>query len=77
MISSQTEYQKARDELGYLNRWLSRLEDEKATANKCLTTASIRKMIARLQEELAEFEAASISISPRSEKRTEPNRGEI
>ena len=73
MISSKTEYLKAREELQHLTHWLSRLENEKATAHKSLTTASIRKMISRLQEELAQYEAAAASIPPASEKRTEPN----
>ena len=59
MISSKTEYLKAREELQHLTHWLSRLENEKATVRKSLTTASIRKMISRLQEELAEYEAAA------------------
>ena len=75
MISSQKEYQKARDELRYLTDWLSRLESEKATARKGLTTASIRKMIARLQDELAEYEAAGAAILPTPEERAEPNDG--
>ena len=55
MISSETEYQKAREELDHMARWLSRLEDENAAERKGLTTASVRKMIARLQEELAQY----------------------
>ncbi len=77
MISSQTEYQKVREELQDLTSWLSRLEEEKATARKGLTTASIRKMIARLQEELAEYEAARELRPPVPEQRAEPNDGGV
>jgi hypothetical protein len=77
VISSQTEYLKAREELEYLNRWLARLESEKTTSRKGLTTASIRRMIVRLQEELAEYETADLSNSPASEDRADPNRGGV
>lgn len=73
MISSQTEYAKAREDLQYVTHWLSQLESEGATIRKDLTTASVRKMIARLQEELAEYEAASAATPPASKERTEPN----
>ena len=73
MISSQTEYQKAREELEHLTHWLSRLEIEKAVVRKGLTVASIRKMISRLQEELAEYEAAGAAILPTRKEQTEPN----
>lgn len=77
MISSQMEYLKAREELQYLTHWLSRLEDENATARKGLTTASVRKMISRLQEELAEYETVGDSIPPAPEGRTKPNNGGV
>jgi hypothetical protein len=77
MISSQTEYQKAREELQYLNHWLSRLENEKEIPRKGLTTASIRKMISRLQEELAEYEMSGDSILPASKEQSEPKDGGI
>lgn len=64
MISSQTEYQKAREELEYLTHWLSRLENSQASANKNLTIAGVRKMISRLQKELSECEAAGVSKLP-------------
>ena len=77
MISSQTEYRKAREEIEHLTRWLSRLENEKATVRKGITVASIRKMISRLQDELAEYEAAGASTLPVPEKQTEPNDGDV
>jgi hypothetical protein len=66
LISSETEYRKAREELDHLNEWLSRVERQHAAEPKGLTTASIRKMIARVQEELAEYEAASAVVPPAS-----------
>jgi len=68
LISSETEYHKAREELEHLTRWLSRLENEKVTARKRLTTASVRRMISRIQEELAEYEASGVSTPPVSEE---------
>ena len=73
MISSPTEYEKAREELQYLNQWLSRLENE--IPRKGLTTASVRKMISRLQEELAEYEASGDAVLPTSQEPTEPKEG--
>jgi predicted nuclease with TOPRIM domain len=70
LISSQTEYKKAREELDHLSRWLSRLESENATVRKGLTVASIRKMISRLQDELAEYETAVASNLPVPEEQT-------
>ncbi len=77
MISSHAEYLRAREELEYLNDWLSRLEDKNITPRKAVTTASVRKMIARLQEELAEYEAASVASPPTSEERTDSNSGSV
>lgn len=73
MISSETEYRKAREELEHLTRWLSRLENEEVTARKRLTCASIRRMICRVQEELAEYEARGVSTPPVSGEGTEPD----
>lgn len=73
MISSDTQYQKARDELEYLTHWLAQLDSREAKDRKGLTTASVRRMISRLQEELAEYEAAGVSTPPASEKKTQPD----
>jgi hypothetical protein len=70
MISSEMEYQRARGELDYMNQWLLRLEQE--TPRKSLTTASVRKMISRLQKELAEFETSIDSNPTTSAIKTEP-----
>ena len=77
MISSQTEYQKAREELEHLNLWLSQLENGTTTVQKSFTVASIRKMISRLQEELAEYEVTGISTPSVREERTESNDGGV
>jgi hypothetical protein len=56
MIADATEYEKARGELGHLEVWLSRLLHEHPGPEKGLTKAGLRKMIARLHEELAVYE---------------------
>jgi hypothetical protein len=73
LISSQTEYQKAREELEHLSRWLARLETKDGTEFKGLTAASIRRMISRVQEEIAEYEATSLATPPASEKKPGPS----
>ena len=56
MIGDLHEYQKAQEELRHLEAWLTRLQQESPLPKKGLTRAGIRKMIARLHEELAIFE---------------------
>jgi hypothetical protein len=56
MIASAVEYEKARKELEHLEAWLARLHQESPGAAKGLTKAGLRKMIARLHEELAIYE---------------------
>ena len=58
MISNAQEYQKAQEELSHLEDWLSRLQREHPVPEKGLTKAGIRKMIARLHEELAVYEGS-------------------
>lgn len=72
MISSETEYRKAREEVEHLTRWLARIEDREAAERKGLTAASIRRMISRVQEEIAEYEGASGPSSPRSRNGANP-----
>ena len=72
MISSQIEYQKAREELEHLNRWLARLETKEGAEFKDLTAASIRKMISRVRDEVAEYEATIPPAPPPSEKNAGP-----
>jgi hypothetical protein len=56
MIANLEEYQKAQNELQHLEDWLKRLQQEHPLPAKGLTKAGIRKMIARLHEELALYE---------------------
>jgi hypothetical protein len=58
MISSVQEYRKAQEELQHLEDWLARLQREHPIPQKGLTKAGIRKMIARLHEELAFYEGS-------------------
>lgn len=73
MISSETEYRKAREELDDLTGWLARLESEEATDCKSLTAASVRRMISRVQEEIAEYDAARALSGPSPEDRVRPD----
>ena len=56
MIQDSEQYQKALEELLYMEEWLGRLQSEERGTEKGLTKAGIRKMIARLQDELAVYE---------------------
>ena len=56
MISNAIEYQKATEELKYLEAWLARLQVEHTGPAHGLTKAGIRKMISRLHEELGCYE---------------------
>lgn len=58
MISTGNEYEKAQAELRHLEDWLVRLQRDYPVPNKGLTKAGIRKMIARLHEELAFYEGS-------------------
>jgi hypothetical protein len=56
MIVTATDYQKAQEELRSLEERLSRLQETHPMGSKGFTKDGIRKMIARLHEELAVFE---------------------
>ena len=58
MIATSTEYAKAQDELAHLEQWLARLQSETPLPAKGLTKAGVRKMIARLHEEIAVYEGS-------------------
>lgn len=58
MIASATEYEKAQEELRLLEDRLARLQQSNPVGSKGFTKAGIRKMIARLHEELAVFEGS-------------------
>ena len=71
MIETPFEYEKAQEELQYMEDWLARLlreEPDDPAGRKPgtgLTKASVRKMIARVREELAVWER-------RDARRSEP-----
>ena len=58
MIANATEYQKAEEEIVVLEQRLRRLQADHRIGSKGFTKAGIRKMIARLHEELALYEAS-------------------
>jgi len=58
MIHTREEYEKAQDELKQLERWLLRLQQDHPLPEKGLTRAGVRKMIARLHQELGVFEGS-------------------
>jgi hypothetical protein len=58
MINGVAEYQKAQEELRSLEERLSRLLRDHPSPEKGLTKAGVRKMIARLHEELAVYEGS-------------------
>jgi hypothetical protein len=58
MISSPAEYEKAREDLRVLEERLERLQQTYPIGSKGFTKAGIRKMIARLHEELAVYEGS-------------------
>lgn len=64
MISNQTEYTKALEELRTLEERLERLQKTHPIGSKGFTKAGIRKLIARLQEELAIFEGSEEARQP-------------
>ena len=58
MISSTVEYERAESELRELEQRLIELQKQHSIGDKGFTKAGIRKLIARLNEELAVFEAS-------------------
>jgi hypothetical protein len=58
MIANATEYEKAQEEIRVLEQRLQRLQRNHPIGAKGFTKAGIRKMIARLHEELAVFEGS-------------------
>jgi hypothetical protein len=58
MISSANDYEAAKEELSRLEQWLAKLQIEHPTPSHGLSKAGIRKMIARLHEELAIYEGS-------------------
>jgi hypothetical protein len=64
MISNAIEYAKAEEELHSLEERLQRLQQSHPVGSKGFTKAGIRKMIARLHEELALFEGSEEARMP-------------
>ncbi len=58
MIFNLTEYEKAQEEMRILEERLERLQQTNPIGSKGFTKAGIRKMIARLHEELAVYEGS-------------------
>ena len=67
MIANPTEYQLAQEEIRILEERLERLQQSHPIGSKGFTKAGIRKMIARLHEELAVYEGSEDA------RQTEPN----
>ena len=59
MITTQTEYEKAQTELRDLQDRLEVLQREYPIGEKGFTKAGIRKLIARLNEELGVYEGSA------------------
>ena len=59
MIATATEYQKAQEELRALEERLDRLQQTNPVGSKGFAKAGIRKVIARLHEELAVFKGSA------------------
>jgi len=66
MISSVTEYEKAQQEIRDLEGRLRELQVSHPIGSKGFTKAGIRKMIARLHEELAVYEGSQEARHPAS-----------
>ncbi len=64
MIANPTEYEKAQEEIHILEERLARLQQTHPIGSKGFTKAGIRKMIARLHEELAVYEASEEAKQP-------------
>jgi hypothetical protein len=65
LIANADEYQKAQDELRSLEQRLERLQQSHpARGAKGFTKAGVRKMIARLHEELALYEGSEEAREP-------------
>jgi hypothetical protein len=64
MISTVTEYEKAQAERRDLTDRLARLQQTNPVGSKGFTEAGVRKMIARLHEELAVYEGSEEIRTP-------------
>jgi hypothetical protein len=66
MIATTNDYHKAQEELRELEGRLRRIEQTNPAGMKGFTKAGIRKMIARLHEELAVYEGSEEAKQPES-----------
>jgi hypothetical protein len=66
VITNAVEYGKAQDELRDLERRLELLQQSNPIGSKGFTKAGIRKLIARIHEELALFEGSEEARQPQS-----------
>jgi hypothetical protein len=66
MITNTTEYEKAQEEIRVLQQRLEHLQQANTIGTKGFTKAGIRKMIARLHEELAMYESSEEAKHPAS-----------
>lgn len=77
MITNMVEYEKAEQELRDLERRLQGLKSSHPIGSKGFTKAGIRKMIARIHEELAIYEgseeARELEAGSPSSGRISPN----
>lgn len=64
MISNVVEYEKAQEELHDLEARLRKLQELNPIGSNGFTKAGIRKLIARLHEELAVFEGSEEARKP-------------
>ena len=64
MIANNLEYEKAQGELRGLEARLARLQQTHPIGSKGFTKAGIRKMIARLHEEMAVYEGSEEAKQP-------------
>lgn len=64
MIANAIEYEKACGEIRHLEERLERLHQSHPIGSKGFTKAGIRKMIARLHEELALYEGSEEAREP-------------
>ncbi len=67
MIRTTDEYEKAQAELFDLTDRLARLQQSNPAGSKGFTKAGVRKMIARLHEELAVYEGSEEIRTPVAE----------
>lgn len=64
MIANHVDYQKVQEEMRILEERLERLQQLHPVGSKGFTKAGIRKMIARLHEELAVYEGSEEARQP-------------